>query len=337
MNFYHLSQFSDQQVESLVRRADAISHGQSVLDAKRAALGLFFLAPSLRTSASFQRAAGDLNMNLLQLNGGSVWGLETGQGVTMDGDAAEHVKEAAAVLGTYVNVLAVRAFPKRQSLAEDLSDPLLNAFMQYAGVPVINMESCLWHPCQALADRLTFKQLGIPKRGKLVLTWAWHPKALPHAVANSTLTMAAQRGMDVVLLHPPGFDLHDDVLAEAELLAATNGGQLTISHDREQALQGADVVYAKSWGSLKGWSDAALDAELRQPYRDWCVNQSWLQTHTKFMHCLPVRRNVVVADEVLDGPSSVVVQQAGNRLHAQTAILEHLLNPVAKASAVVKS
>jgi len=328
MNFYHLSELPEPEVQRLVVRAAALGHGKPAANLGTSALGLFFLAPSLRTSASFQRAAAQLQMQLIQLNGGSVWGLETRDGITMDGEAAEHVKEAAAVLGTYVDVLAVRAFPTRKSLQEDLGDPVMKAFMQHCSVPVINMESTRWHPCQALADRMTLDQIGVPQRGKMVLTWAWHPKPLPHAVPNSTLTMAAQRGMDVVLLHPPGFHLHPDVIQEAEFLAHTNGGNLTVTHDRQTALQNADVVYAKSWGSLDHWTDAAADSQLRQPFRDWCVTPDWLHPKTKFMHCLPVRRNVVVSDAVLDGPASVVVQQAANRLPAQTAILESLLSPV---------
>jgi len=328
MSFYHLGDFSAQEVQALVTRADALSQGQAAADLSHAALGLFFLAPSLRTSASFQRAAALLKLQLVQLSGASVWGLETREGVVMDGEAAEHVREAAAVLGTYVDVLAVRAFPGRKSLAEDLADPVMLAFMQHAGVPVINMESTRWHPCQALADRLTLEQQQIPRRGRLVLTWAWHPKALPHAVANSTLTMAAQRGMDVVLLHPPGFELHASVIAEAESLAAQNGGCLTLTHDRSSALRGADVVYAKSWGSLAAWTDPAAEAAQRSHLRDWCVTPAWLQDGAKFMHCLPVRRNVVVADAVLDSAAAIVVQQAANRLPAQTAVLESLLAPV---------
>ena len=331
MNFYHLSELPEIKVQKLVTRAAALSHGQPAANLQSSALELFFLAPSLRTSASFQRAASKLQMQLLQLSGSSVWGLETGEGVVMDGEAAEHVKEAAAVLGTYVDALAVRAFPTRRSLAEDLEDPVMKAFLDHAGVPVINMESARWHPCQALADRLTLEQHGVPQRGRLVLSWAWHPKPLPHAVPNSTLTMAAQRGMDVVLLHPPGFHLHPSVIEQAEFLADLNGGVLTVTHDRESALTGADVVYAKSWGSLDHWTDSNAEADLREPLRHWCVTPDWLRGGAKFMHCLPVRRNVVVSDEVMDSPSSIVVQQAANRLPAQTAILESLLCPVLQA------
>jgi N-acetylornithine carbamoyltransferase len=328
MSFYHLGDFTDQEVQALVARANDLSRGHAAADLSETALGLFFLAPSLRTSASFQRAAANLKLQLLQLSGASVWGLETRDGQIMDGQAAEHVREAAAVLGTYVDALAVRAFPARRSLQEDLQDPVMQAFLKHAGVPVINMESTRWHPCQALADRLSLEQLEIPRRGRFVLTWAWHPKALPHAVPNSTLTMAAQRGMDVVLLHPPGWELHPSVMNEAQTLADAHGGQLTLTDDRKTALDGADVVYAKSWGRLDEWASPQAEQSPHPDLRDWCVNPDWLQGRAKFMHCLPVRRNVVVTDSVLDSPASIVIQQAANRLPAQTAVLEHLLSPV---------
>ena len=159
-----------------------------------------------------------------------------------------------------------------------------------------------------------------------MLTWAWHPKPLPHAVPSSTLCMAAQRGMDVVLLRPEGWDLHPDVMAEARRLADAAGGTLTVTADREAALAGASVVYAKSWGSLVHWGDAEAESAARAGLRDWCVTPDWLADGARFFHCLPVRRNVVVSDAVLDGPASAVIDQAENRLHAQTALLEDLLS-----------
>jgi N-acetylornithine carbamoyltransferase len=187
------------------------------------------------------------------------------------------------------------------------------------------MESALWHPCQALADWTTLDQIHVPRNAKLVLTWAWHPKPLPHAVPNSTLTMAAQRGMEVVLLRPDGYDLHPEVLREARELAASSGGTVQVTSDRDEALEGAHVVYAKSYASLECYGDLEAETKLRAPLRSWCVDNSWMsraRPGARFMHCLPVRRNVVVADEVLDGPASVVIDQAENRLHAQTALLE---------------
>lgn len=324
--FDHLGSLDSDLVQAMADRANALRAGAAPQRFPGKALGLFFLNASLRTSASFQRAAARLGLELVQLRGDGVWGLECADGVVMDGDAAEHLREAAPVLGRYVDLLAVRAFPGGGSFEEARQDPVMQGFRRWAGVPVINMESALWHPCQALADWTTLDQHEVPKPAKLVLTWAWHPKALPHAVPNSTLCMAAQRGMEVVLLCPPGYELHDAVLAEAETLAAANGGSLRISHDREEALTDAAVVYAKSWGSQAHWGDAAGEAALRAPLRDWCVTPDWLGSQARFMHCLPIRRNVVASDAVLDGPRSIVIDQAEHRLHAQTALLEQLLS-----------
>lgn len=322
---YHLGDLSAAQVAALAARALELRAGSQPANLSGRALGLLFLNPSLRTQASFQRAAAKLRLDLVSLQGDKLWTLETADGAVMDGAAAEHVREAAAVLGRYVDVLGLRSFATFRSLAEDLADPLLNGFRRHAGVPVVNMESALWHPCQALADWTTLDQLKVPQRAKFVLTWAWHPKPLPQAVPNSTLCMAAQRGMDVVLLHPPGLELHETVLAEARRLAAASGGRLTVTHDRASALAGAAVVYAKSYSSLRHWGDAAAEAEFRAGLRDWCVTPEWLAPGARFFHCLPVRRNVIVTDAVLDGPASAVLEQAENRLHGQTALLEQVL------------
>lgn len=322
---YHLGEVPAATAAQLAARALELRGGARPADLSGRALGLLFLNPSLRTQASFQRAAAKLRLDLVNLQGDRLWALETKDGAVMDGAAAEHVREAAAVLGRYVDVLGVRSFAAFRSLEEDLADALLNGFRRHAGVPVVNLESSLWHPCQALADWTTLEQLRVPQRAKLVLTWAWHPKPLPQAVPNSTLCMAAQRGMDVVLLHPPGLELHETVLAEARRLAAASGGRLTISHDRKSALAGAAVVYAKSYASLRHWGDAAAETAFRADLRDWCVTPEWLAPGARFFHCLPVRRNVIVTDAVLDGPASAVLEQAENRLHAQTALLENIL------------
>ncbi|MEW6742574.1 MAG: N-acetylornithine carbamoyltransferase [Planctomycetota bacterium] len=326
--FYHLAEHETREIERLVVRAFELRAGAAPHRFEGKALGLLFFNPSLRTQASFQRAAARLGVDLVQLQSGGngVWGIECEDGAVMDGANAEHAREAAAVLGRYVDVLAIRAFAEVSSLQRDLRDPLINAFRRFAGVPVVNMESALWHPCQALADWATLDQYAVPRRAKLVLAWAWHPKPLPHAVPNSTVCMAAQRGMDVVVLRPRGYDLHPGVMAEAHSLARAAGGSVTVTDDREAWLSGAAVVYAKSWASLETWGNAAGEARLRAPLRDWCVSASWMErtNHALFMHCLPVRRNVVVRDEVLDGPWSIVVDQAENRLHTQTALLEAL-------------
>lgn len=325
--FDHLCALAANDVAALVARALALRGGAAPERFDGRALGLLFFNPSLRTQASFQRAAGLLGLQTVLH--GSTWPLETDDGAVMDGDKAEHVKEAARVLSRYVDVLGVRAFAEGKSLERDATDPLFQGFARHATVPVVNLESARWHPCQALADWTTLDQHAIPRRARFVLSWAYHPKALPQAVPNSTLCMAAQRGMDVVLLRPDGYDLAPGVVAEARSLAARSGGSLTVTSDRDAALAGASIVYAKSWGSLAAYGDAAAETALRSPHRDWCVRESWFdraEDGARFMHCLPVRRNVVVADEVIDSPRALVIEQAENRLWAQTAVLEAVLS-----------
>jgi len=327
--FYHLGELDRTEVEALVARALELRAGATPHRFPGRTLGLLFLNPSLRTRASFQVAAARLGLVPVVLSSGGsqgVWELELEDGVVMDGTTVEHVREAAGVLGRYVDCLGVRAFPGMRDLDHDRRDPALAGFRTFSGVPVINMESALWHPCQALGDRVTLEALGVEPHAKLVLTWAWHPKALPHAVPNSTLTMAAQRGMEVVVLRPAGYDLHPAVMAEAEQLAQAAGGSVRVSEERSD-LAGARIVYAKSWASLETYGDAEAESRLRAGLRSWCVDERQMAAAGKtarFMHCLPVRRNVVVSDAVLDGPTSVVLDQAENRLYAQTAVLERV-------------
>jgi N-acetylornithine carbamoyltransferase len=336
--FYHLADLPTDEVEKLVVRALHLRSGASARRFDGKSLGILFFNPSLRTQASFQRAAGRLGVDLVQLQSGGngVWGIECEDGAVMDAGNAEHVREAAAVLGRFVDVLAIRAFAGMHTLEKDLHDTLMNGFRKHAGVPVVNMESALWHPCQSLADWATLDLFDVPRKAKFLLTWAWHPKALPHAVPNSTLCMAAQRGMDVVVLRPAGYDLHESVMSQARALAAASGGAVSVTEDREAALAGASVVYAKSWGSLGCWGSPESEALQRANLRSWCVDGEWMQQtdHARFLHCLPVRRNVVVADEVLDGPWSVVIDQAENRLHAQTALLEGLFASLERKSQI---
>ncbi len=321
---YNLSELEPNLVEALSNRATELRRGATPARFEGLALGLLFLAPSLRTQASMQRAAGLLGLDLVQLSGSSMWGLETGDGVVMDSDAAEHVREAAPVLSGYVDALCVRSFARFEDLASDLADDVFQGFVQHSSVPVVSMESALWHPLQALADRATLDQLKVSTRAKLVLTWTWHPRSLPHAVANSTVCMAAQRGMDVVLACPSGWELHEDVLAQARALAETSGGSFEVTNDPD-ATKDADIVYAKSWASLDAWGDHTAESFKKLELRNWQVTPDSMASGARFMHCLPVRRNVVVSDAVLDGPASLVLRQAENRLHVQTALLEHML------------
>lgn len=291
-------------------------------------LGLLFLDPSLRTVASMQAAMSRLGGESFVLNAGAgSWKLETRVGAVMDGDRSEHVREAIPVLAGYCDLLAVRAFATGDDLAGDLSDRAIREMAALATVPFVNLESAIDHPCQALADWRTLDELAVPAGGKLVLTWANHPKALPLAVPAAVAEMAALRGMEVVVLRPEPFAFPAELRARVERAAARGGGGFRESPARREALAGAHVVYAKSWSSTVRYGDPAAERELRAALVDWCVDESWFAgtRDAKLMHCLPVRRNVVVADAVLDSPRSVVVRQAHNRLSVQMAVLHRML------------
>ena len=245
----------------------------------------------------------------------------------MDGPAAEHVREGAGVLGRYCDLLGVRSFPQGKDYAKDRAEPVLVAFVQHSGVPIVNLESALSHPCQAMADAMTLSQRLGPARGRRVLlTWAYHPKALPMAVPNSFLLAATRLGVDLVFARPEGYALDAEILREAEENARQNGGSLTVTEDGERAYDGVEAVYAKSWGSLADYGKPEAEAARRAKLKDWRVTETRMARgkNAFFMHCLPVRRNVVVDDEILDGPRSAVLDEAENRLYAQQAILEWL-------------
>lgn len=292
-------------------------------------LGLVFMNPSVRTLASFQAGMAQLGGTTFVITPGQgSWGFETRDGVVMDGDAAEHVKEGIPVLARYADALGVRCFAEGRDLEEDLREPVLRSIAAVCDEPLINLESAMNHPCQALADWKTLDDCDIPSTGKFVLSWAWHKKALPLAVPSATLTMAARRGMDVTVLRPEGYGLPAQVMETAAQAASFSGGRVRETSDREEALDGAHVVYAKSWQATAAYGRPDEEARLRADLRDWCVDERWFapaRDDARFMHCLPVRRNVVVADEVLDGPRSVVLTQAENRLHAQKAVLLAML------------
>lgn len=291
-------------------------------------LALLFFNPSLRTLASFQSGMARLGGSSFVISPGQgTWLLETRLGAVMDGAAAEHVREAIPVLAGYADALGIRAFAGGKNLAEDLAEKDFLGMAEVCPVPLINMESAMGHPCQALGDWKTLDDYKIPERGKFVLSWANHPKALPLAVPASAVHMAAFRGMETVVLRPDEYALPEAVMEKARRAAALSGGSVTETADRGAALGGAQVVYAKSWSSALHYGDEAAEKALRADLKDWCVDESWFAgaPDGKFMHCLPVRRNVVVADEILDGPRSIVVREAHNRMWAQMAVLYRLL------------
>ena len=295
-------------------------------------LGLVFFNPSLRTLASFQAGMARLGGTSFVISPGQgTWQLETRPGVVMDGAAAEHVREGIPVLASYCDALGIRAFADGKDLRHDLAETTFNAMAELVDKPLINLESAVNHPCQALADWKTMDDLGVPQHGKFVLSWVYHPRALPLAVPAAAVHMAAMRGMEVVVLRPEGFALPPEIMEKARRAAVLSGGSVRETSDRDDALTGAHIVYAKEWGSTTFYGDPQGDARLRSGLTDWCVRNDWF-TRTaadcRLMHCLPVRRNTAVADEVLDSPRSVVQREAYNRLTVQVAVLYRLLKGV---------
>jgi len=292
-------------------------------------LGLVFFNPSLRTLASFQAGMARLGGSSFVITPGQgTWQLETRVGAVMNGAAAEHIREGIPVLASYCDALGIRAFADGKDLAADLKELMFGALADLIEKPFINMESAMNHPCQALADWKTLNDTAVPVHGKFVLSWAQHPRALPLAVPAATLHMAAMRGMEVTVLRPEGYALPPELMEKARHAAARSGGSVHETSNREEALKGAHVLYAKEWGSTTHYGDIEADARLRANLTDWCVHEDWFARaapDAKFMHCLPVRRNVAVADEVLDGPRSIVLREAYNRLVVQMGVLHRML------------
>lgn len=261
--------------------------------------------------------------------GGTSWTLEHRDGVVMDGNKTEHLAEFVRVLERYVSAIGVRTFAELKDWETERTDPILNAFARYASVPVINLESAMHHPCQSMADMMTIHEKLGEGRKKVLMTWAWHPKPLPMAVPNSFALAAAQFGHDLRIAHPKGYELDDELLAEIERQAAENGGSVEFTNDSETAYDGVEVVYAKSFGSKNFYGDAEADIAHRAGLRDaWIVDEKKMSRTANglFMHCLPVRRNVIATDGVIDSANSVVIDEAENRLHIQKAILSKLFS-----------
>jgi N-acetylornithine carbamoyltransferase len=294
-------------------------------------VALVFFNPSMRTRTSFELGTFHLGGHAVVLQPGKdAWPIEFDEGVVMDGEAEEHVAEVARVLGSWVDLIAVRAFPKFVDWQVDRQDRVLAAFAKHSPVPVINMET-ITHPCQELAHALTLREhFGTDDlRGKkYVLTWTYHPKPLNTAVANSALTIATRLGMDVTLLCPtPEYVLDERYLGWARQNVAESGGSFTISHDLTSAYRGADVVYAKSWGALPYFGQWAPEKPIREQFRHFMVDSEKmaLTNDGVFSHCLPLRRNVKATDAVMDSPRCLAVPEAHNRLHVQKAVMTTLV------------
>jgi N-acetylornithine carbamoyltransferase len=327
--FNDLADFSREEIKELIALAARLDEKPEPRALEGKVLSLLFLSPSLRTLSSFQAA-------MLRLGGGSfvispdmsIHGLESRYGIVMDGAAAEHVREAIPVIASYGDAMGVRAFAERRDLNHDLADNDFKALTGLIDKPWINMESAIDHPCQSLADWKTLDDLGIPENGKFVISWAYHPRALPLAVTAATIHMAAKRGMNVVNLRPAGFELPTAVMDKARKAAAESGGSVTETADRREAMENAHVIYAKSYSSTRHYGDKLGDQALREELVHWCVDEPWFanaRPDCKFMHCLPVRRGVEVSDRILDGPRSTVIKGARNRLYGQMAVLYRMM------------
>jgi N-succinyl-L-ornithine transcarbamylase len=296
-------------IETAIQEAMALKsdpYKYKYLGAQKTLVMLFFNA-SLRTRLSTEKAAKHLGMEVIVLNVTDSWQLEFEAGVVMNLESSEHVKEAAQVISQYADILAVRAFPSLKNKEKDQSEWILTSFVKYATVPVVNMESATGHPLQALADAITIEELKTKKTPKVVLTWAPHPKALPHAVANSFIEMMQASDVNFSIVHPQGYDLDPNIVKETP-----------VSYLQDKALESADFVYVKNWSNYQAYGEVISQ------------DASWMMTKQKlgsaiFMHCLPVRRNVVVEDAVLDSEQSAVIMQSNNRTYAAQLVLKKIL------------
>jgi N-succinyl-L-ornithine transcarbamylase len=278
---------------------------------KHKTLGMLFFNPSLRTRLSTQKAAQHMGLKTMVMNfSNEAWALEFEDGTKMSGLRSEHIKEAAAVISQYCDMVAIRAFATLSDKQKDESEQVLNNFARYASIPIINMESATAHPLQALADAVTLKEHSLKKRPKIVLTWAPHPKALPHAVGNSFTRMVQKLDAEFVIAQPKGYELNPEITKNTPLI-----------YDQDEALEGADFVYAKNWCSYEDYG------KILRTDDQWMLTaeKMKLTNQAKFMHCLPIRRNIVVSDNVLDHSSSLVIQQANNRTYAAQWVLKQLL------------
>lgn len=331
-DFLAVEDWSADQVEAVLSLAARVKRGEVTGGLERKLMTLVFMDPSLRTRASFEAAMFLHGGHAMVIEPGKgSWTLETELGAVMDGASVEHIVDAAHVLGRYADVLGVRSFPRGEDWTVARQDAVIRNFARFCEKPVINLESSRRHPCQELADALTLREsLGETRGKRFVLNWAWHPKALPTAVPVSAALAAARMGMEVVIARPEGFELDPEDTARIRTLSRESGGPgVQIINDPDEAVVGADAVYVKAWGSVKLYGKTAEEAELRNAHRDWKLTESRHRSTRGrrgiVMHCLPVRRNVEIDDAVLDGPHSVVVNQAENRLHAQRALLLELI------------
>lgn len=331
-HFLNTQDWSRAELDAVLADAARFKREKTGDALKGKSIALVFFNPSMRTRTSFELGAFQMGGHAVVLAPGKdAWPIEFDLGTVMDGDTEEHIAEVAKVLSRYVDLIAVRAFPKFIDWSADREDKVLKGFAKYATVPVINMET-ITHPCQELAHAMALQEhFGTPDlRGKkYVLTWTYHPKALNTAVANSALTIATRMGMDVTLLCPtPDYILDERYMGWAAQNIADNGGSLQVSHDIDSAYAGADVVYAKSWGALPFFGNWEPEKPIRDQYKHFIVDERKmaLTNNGVFSHCLPLRRNIKATDAVMDAPYCIAINEAENRLHVQKAVMAVLAN-----------
>lgn len=326
-NFINTQDFSREELDHLINLAIEMKKRKVKFRKKldRKILAMLFFNPSLRTRISFEVGMEKLGGHAVNLTiGQGMWDIEYHEGVVMDQDKPEHIKEAARVLSRYCDAIAVRSFPKLIDWQEDKKDLVINGFAKYSTVPVINMESSLYHPCQALADMMTIKeQFKNPLGKKFVLCWVYHPKPLSVAVPNSAVLITSQFGMDVKIATPKDYDLPKEILDVVKKNCEINNRNFELVNDVNKAFEGADIIYAKSWGSINYYGKWEAEKLIRNNLKNWIVDRKKmsLTNDAKFMHCLPVRRGVEVTDEIIDSENSIVYIQAENRLYTQNALL----------------
>lgn len=336
-NFYSTLDFSIEEIAHLIDLALKLKAGKVKGKLVGKSLAMLFFNPSLRTRVSFVAAMQKLGGLAIDLSIKEGYTFEFEKSAVMDKGTIEHVKDAAGVLSRYCDALAIRSSDLITSSPKSVEvpswetlkkDKVIKSFMEYAKVPIINMESNVYHPCQGLGDAMTIKEkLGKTQGKKYVLTWAYHPKALPMATPNSQILSACELGMNVVVAHPQGWELDSQIVKSMSQRAKQSGGSISFNNSMEEAFKGSNVVCAKSWGALKYYGNWAEEKKLKNGLKDWIVTKEKMSLTDSaiFMHCLPVRRNVEVTDEVLDSKNSVILDEAENRMWAQMALLSELI------------
>lgn len=327
-HFLTTADWSRSELQGLLDRAAAFKSGTVSRSLEGKSIALLFFNPSLRTRSSFDIGAHQMGGHAIVLDAkGATWPLEFSDGTIMDGSEEEHVREAARVLSSYVDLIAIRCFPDFKDWKSEREDPMISAFAKHSTVPVINMETIV-HPCQELALMLALQErLGAVEGKEFLLTWVPHPKPLNTAVANSALLIASKFGMNVRMLVPDEvYRLDERYMSAAETFVGEAGASLTLTTDVEAAYSGADVVYAKSWGALPFYGNWDDEAPFRAKGADFMITpeKMALTNQGVVSHCLPMRRNVKIADAVVDSPAFLGIEEAGNRLHVQKAIMESL-------------